>query len=410
MEKKLTTILCSDVIGYSKMMGSDEIGTLQKLDACRQIIDPLIETYKGRIFNTAGDAVLAEFISASDAVLCATEIQNQIYKLGNGMRWRIGLHLGEVFVYGTNLMGDAVNIAARIESAADYGGVCLSDSVFQSIQNKVKDLQFESRGQQQFKNIVNPVPIWAVKILGSEQNPNAKQKVAIKYSKEQLIKGVINDKPAQGKTLQDAQNLKRDNQFGPAVRVLMWRVTRKCGPSLDELIDISGKNLVPGELKDVVVAVLSEYCKNIDSDRCMKIFALLQGPLGYHTSLALQFLRQASKTSIDAQLLYCDMIINDPNSSGIEIEDALEQLGEIARKKNIAAMLKLSEFYQNARNWHKLFLWLWVLRGLHDPNAQGTLEMLTKIITKTEFTTWKIEGEALLDEIKFKNDPANYKY
>jgi len=410
MEKKLTTILCSDVIGYSKMMGADEIGTLQKLDACRRVIDPLIEQHNGRIFNTAGDAVLAEFASSSNAVICATEIQNQIYKLANGMRWRIGLHLGEVFVYGDNLMGDTVNIAARIESAADYGGVCLSDNVYQSIQTKVKDLEFESRGQQQFKNIVNPVPIWAVRIIGAEQNPNAKQKVSIKYSKEQLIKGVINDKPAQGKTLQDAQNFKRDHHFGPAVRVLMWRITRKCIPSLDELLDMSGKNLVPGELKEVVVAILSEYCKNVDSDRCMKIFALLQGPLGSHMSLSLQFLKQAAKTNSDAQMLYCDMIINDPNSSRKELEDALEQLSEIAHKKNIPAMLKLAESYQNLGDRHKHFLWLWVLRGLYEPSAQNTLQMLTSVITRTEFNTWKIEGEALLDEIKFKNDPVNYKY
>jgi len=409
MEKKLTTILCSDVIGYSKMMGADEVGTLQKLDQCRHIIDPLIEQYNGRIFNTAGDAVLAEFASASDSVTCSTEIQNQIRDLKNGMRWRIGLHLGEVYTYGTNLMGDTVNIAARIESTADYGGVCMSDSVYRAVTGKTK-LEFASRGTQEFKNIAQPVPIWAVKIQGAEVNPNAKPKEKIKYSREQLVKSVINDKPAQGKTLQDAQNLKRDRQFGPATRVLMWRVTRKCGPSLNELIDMSSKKLVPEELHQVVVAILTEYCKDVDSDRAMTIHRLLDGPLGIHRSLSLQFLKQAARTNIEAQLEYSTIIITDPHSSPNEIRESVDNLSDIARRKNIPAMLKLVDAYTQLNDKHNQFVWLWVLRGLFEPSAQAKLQLLTNMISKTDFTNWKLEGEALLDEIKFKNDAGNYKY
>lgn len=409
MEKKLTTILCSDVIGYSKMMGADEVGTLQKLDACRQIIDPLIAQYHGRIFNTAGDAVLAEFVTASDAVTCAAEIQNGIHALNIGMRWRIGLHLGEVYVYGTNLMGDTVNIAARIESTADLGGVCVSDAVYKSVQGKTT-LLFETRGTQEFKNISQPVPIWAVNVTGSERNPNARSKENIKYSREQLVKTVLNDKPAINKTLQDAQNLKRDHQFGPAVRVLMWRVTRRCGPSLDELLEMAEKKLVPQELHNVVVAVLGEYCKAIDSDRAMIIYRLLQGPLGTHRSLSLSFLRQAAATNTDAQLEYGTLILTDPHSSSNEIYSATETLTELAKKKNISAMLKLVDCYEHLHNRHQQFLWLWVLRGLFEPTAQSKLQLLTNTISKNDFSSWKIEGDALLDEIKFKNDPGNYKY
>lgn len=409
MEKKLTTVLCSDVIGYSRMMGSDEVGTLKKLDACRLIIDPLITQYHGRIFNTAGDAVLAEFPSASNAVTCATEIQNGIYALNNGMRWRIGLHLGEVYVYGNNLMGDTVNIAARIESTADYGGVCMSDAVHNSIQGKTS-LLFETRGTQEFKNISQPVPIWAVKIVGSEKNPSAKSKENIKYSRDQLIKSVLTDKPAINKTLQDAQNLKRDHQFGPATRVLMWRVTRKCGPSLNELLELAEKKLIPQELHEVVVAILGEYCKIIDSNRAMTIYRLLQGPLGIHRSLSMNFLRQAAKTSIDAQLEYSTLILFDPHSSSNEIHEATEVLTELARKKNIAAMQKLVECYEQLNNKQQQFLWLWVLRGLYEPSAQTKLQTLTNSISKNDFNNWRIEGESLLDEIKFKNDAGNYKY
>lgn len=410
MDKKLTTILCSDVIGYSKMMGEDETGTLQKLEQCRNIIDPSIKEFNGRIFNTAGDAVLAEFPAATDALKCAFSIQNKIRELGNGMRWRIGLHMGEVYTYGDNLMGDAVNIAARIESTADYGGVCFSSQIFEAVSGKLENIEIEWRGPQTFKNIKDSIKIYALKITGSQKNPNAVHKESIRYSKEQLIKSVINDKPAIGKTLQDAQNLKRDRQFGPAVRVLMWRVTRKCGPSLNELLDMSQKELVPVELRPVAVAIISEYCKNIDSDRAMFIYNLLQGPLGVHRSLGLQFLKQAAKTNSEAQMEYSSLIMEDPHSSQNEITDAVEQLVTMARRKSQPAMLKLCDYYNKVGEKHQQFLWLWVLRGLFEPSAQNKLQLLMNTISKTDFTNWKIEGESLLDEIKFKNDPGNYSY
>ena len=409
MDKKLTTILCSDVIGYSRMMGENEHLTLQKLDQCRQIIDPSIAKYNGRIFNTAGDAVLAEFASPTDAVKCAVDIQNSINKLDTDMRWRIGLHLGEVYAYGDNLMGDTVNIAARIESTADLGGVCFSSQVFDAISGKVT-MDIEWRGPQSFKNIKDPIKIYAVKIAGAQKNPNVVHKETVKYSKEQLIKSVINDKPAIGKTLQDAQNLKRDRQFGPAVRVLMWRITKKCGASLNELLDMSQKELVPVELRHVAVAILSEYCKGVDSDRAMTIYRLLQGPLGVHRSLGLQFLKQAAKTNPEAQMEYSSTIIEDPHSSQNEITDAVEQLVTMARRKSQPAMLKLCDYYNKVGEKHQQFLWLWVLRGLFEPSAQNKLQLLMNTINKTDFTNWKIEGESLLDEIKFKNDPGNYSY
>jgi hypothetical protein len=249
-----------------------------------------------------------------------------------------------------------------------------------------------------------------VKIQGAEKNPVIVSKETVKYSREQLIKSVINDKPAQGKTLQEAQNLKRDRQFGPASRVLMWRVTRKCGPSLNELLDMAQKKLIPDELHQVVVAILSEYCKTIDSDRAMIIHKLFDGPLGNHRSLSLQFLKQAAKTNPEAQMEYSTIIMTDPHSSSGEIADALEQLTDMARRKNTAAMLKLVEGYAHIGNSHQQFLWLWVLRGLFEPSAQTKLQMLMTTISKTDFNNWKIEGESLLDEIKFKNDAGNYKY
>ncbi|NBP02896.1 MAG: hypothetical protein EBU90_22845, partial [Proteobacteria bacterium] len=206
------------------------------------------------------------------------------------------------------------------------------------------------------------------------------------------------------------QNLKRDHKFGPATRVLMWRITRKCGPSLNELLDMATKKLVPEELHEVAVAILAEYCKAIDSDRAMVIYRLLQGPLGVHSSLSLQFLKQAAKTNTEAQMEYGDVIMNDPHSSQNEIQVAVEELISMARRKNVPAMLKLTDYYRHVSNKHQQFVWLWVMRGLFESTAQAKLQVLTNSITKQEFASWKIEGEALLDEVKFKNDPGNYSY
>lgn len=412
MEKKLTTILCSDVIGYSKMMGADEVGTLKKLEDCRTIIDPLIAKHNGRIFNTAGDSILSEFSSPSDAVEFAVAMQFSIMKLNSDMRWRVGIHLGEVFSYGDNLLGDTVNIAARIESTADYGGVCMSATVYNFVAPKLKDLMFESRGTQTFKNIDRPVEIWAVKVPGSELNPNAatpKPSARLREDAD-LVKAVLHDRAAQNRSFDDAINFKRDKNFNAATRILMWRITRKCNPSLNELIEISEKNLVPTELKECVVAIFKEYCLNIDSDRTMRIAKLLRGNLGEFPSLSLKFLASAARTNTDAQLEFATIILDNPHSGTVEIKKAIEHLEEAAKHKRVEAMIRLADYYESIGDQRDAFRWLWVARGLRDSTAQIKLEKLSNKINRADFQTYKYDAEALLDEVKFKNDPGNYKY
>src|ERR1700752_4038539 len=121
VERKLSAIFAADVEGYSRLMGRDEVGTLRTLTAYRVIIDRLIASHRGRIFNTAGDSLVADFASAVDAVQCAVEVQeaiaaeNSSRRTGEHMRFRIGVHAGDIMVEGENLFGDAVNIAARLE-------------------------------------------------------------------------------------------------------------------------------------------------------------------------------------------------------------------------------------------------------------------------------------------------------
>jgi len=157
--RKLAVILATDVVGYSTKMEENEDQTIKNLKVCRSIIDGLVEEYHGRIFNTAGDSVLADFQSAVEAVICASEFQNTIKERNNSvpqveqMEFRIGINMGDVVIEGDNLYGEGVNVAARLEALAQPGGVCLSKNVHEIV-NKKTDFQFHDLGKQTVKNTV----------------------------------------------------------------------------------------------------------------------------------------------------------------------------------------------------------------------------------------------------------------
>jgi adenylate cyclase len=168
VERKLSAIFVADVEAYSLLMGRDEVGTLRNLTAYRVIIDHLIASHRGRIFNTAGDSVLADFASAVDAVECAVEIQDAIGKENadrpavEKMHFRIGIHVGDIIVQGDNLFGDAVNIAARLEALAEPGRICVSGTVRDQIGTKLP-IEFIDLGPQQVKNITQPVKAYRIR-------------------------------------------------------------------------------------------------------------------------------------------------------------------------------------------------------------------------------------------------------
>jgi adenylate cyclase len=167
VERKLTAILSADVKGYSRLMGEDEVGTLRRLTEYREVTDALIHQYRGRIVGTAGDSILAEFASAVDALQGAVDIQ-QALKTRNAdlpperrMEFRIGINVGDVIVEGPQIYGDGVNIAARLEALAEGGGICLSGTVYDQVENKL-ELGYESLGEQTVKNIAKPVRVYRV--------------------------------------------------------------------------------------------------------------------------------------------------------------------------------------------------------------------------------------------------------
>jgi class 3 adenylate cyclase len=160
--------MVADVVGFSKMLGEDEAGTLRKMaDARREVIDPCLGLFRGRVFKELGDGLLAEFPSAVLALRAAVQIQEQVNAL-NASRpareqivFRIGLHQGEVLVQGADLMGDGVNVAARLEPLARAGGICVSHRIREDAMGKLR-LDFEDLGERQLKNIAHPVRVYNV--------------------------------------------------------------------------------------------------------------------------------------------------------------------------------------------------------------------------------------------------------
>ena len=166
-KRKLAAILHADVAGFSRLMGEDETGTHQALGELRRAVDPLITAHGGRIVGTAGDSVLADFSSVVDALNCAVEMQRASRAINDPipperrLELRIGVNLGDVIVDGDDIFGDGVNIAARLEALAQPGTVCISQTVFDQVRNKL-DLDYRPLGAHRVKNIAEPIRAYAV--------------------------------------------------------------------------------------------------------------------------------------------------------------------------------------------------------------------------------------------------------
>ena len=205
-KRKLTAILSADVKGYSRLMGTDEEATLRTLQEYKEVMASSIQHHRGRIVGTAGDSVLAEFASVVDAVQCAVEIQ-QVLRAKNAllpetrrMDFRIGINLGDVIEEGDTIYGDGVNIAARLESIAEAGGICISESAYQQIENKLP-LRYDYLGEHEVKNIAKPVRVYCARLeadaapskLGKEKKPVGKRlsKAALAIIAVVVIAGAV---------------------------------------------------------------------------------------------------------------------------------------------------------------------------------------------------------------------------
>jgi len=178
LERRLAAILAADVVGYSRLMGEDEAGTLERLKSLRrELVQPKIIERKGRIVKLMGDGLLAEFPSVVEAVQCAVDIQDSMNEREAGLpddrriRLRIGVNLGDVIVEGSDIYGDGVNVAARLEALADPGGVCISGPAFDTVHGKL-DAAFEDLGEQTMKNIAKPVRVYRLATARPQEGPS----------------------------------------------------------------------------------------------------------------------------------------------------------------------------------------------------------------------------------------------
>jgi TolB-like protein/class 3 adenylate cyclase len=165
LKRKLTAILSADVKGYSRLMGEDEEWTVRTLDTFKGVMKNIIPQHRGRVVDSTGDNLLAEFASVVDAVQAAVEIQqvlrakNSLLPENRRMEFRIGINLGDVIEEGERIFGDGVNIAARLEGLAEAGGICISGSAFEQIENKLP-LHYDYLGEHEVKNITRPVRVY----------------------------------------------------------------------------------------------------------------------------------------------------------------------------------------------------------------------------------------------------------
>jgi len=429
MIRKTVTVFCADVVGFSKMMGLDEEGTLDSLDECRSIIDPMISSYGGRIFGSAGDSVLAEFPEAVDCVKFAIQCQEALHRRNlrttpkPSMQFRFGIHRGEVIVQGDNLMGDVVNLGARIESMADYGGISMSSVVYEAIKGPLAHVTFVDTGPRSFKNIKDPVKIFAIPVPGSRPNPNAnasavEAKTADKFSNSEItettstadvLKVIAKDQSKAEVPVSLLKRLRNARAYDQVIKVLLAKTVRnKDRESLRELIHLALERTIPSDQKRAVAAVFEAAAGVLmDHSQQNQIGNLLHsGYLGERQkSVALHLWKHAAERNPEAQLNLGFGILDLPHPSSNDVAYAIKLLETSARQKNVKAVMRLASFYSDPANPLKdkaaAFNWYWVGRHLKDPEAQAGLERVVATVSRNEFPSFKINAEALLEEISW---------
>lgn len=242
VERRLAAILAADVVGFSRLTGADEEGTMALLREFRSdLLDPPIERHRGRIIKTMGDGILVEFASVVDAVRASLEIQsgvtarNSAFKPENRIEFRIGIHVGDVMVEPDgDLLGDSVNIASRIETVAEPGGIFLSEDAYRQVRDRLKE-EFIDIGEQQFKNIARQIRVFAIKT--ARFKGAAENEVATNESVESGGVGPLKPKPPRKGRADSAhpRRLKLPTQV--RVRALGLRLSIKTAEEAIKLID-----------------------------------------------------------------------------------------------------------------------------------------------------------------------------
>lgn len=195
VERRLAAILAGDVAGYSRLMGADDEGTLHALKIHRkQLIDPKITEHRGRIVKTTGDGILVEFVSVVDAVRCAVDIQrgmaerNTDVPADKRIQFRIGINVGDIIIDGGDIFGDGVNVAARLETLADPGGIMVSSVVHDQVRDKLS-FGFEDMGEQVVKNIARPISVHRIQLAQAAKSDSTEKRNGIRHRRSSVDRG-----------------------------------------------------------------------------------------------------------------------------------------------------------------------------------------------------------------------------
>lgn len=195
LTRKLTTILAADAAGFSQAMGADEVGTFAELNAAKDIFGKLITHHGGRIANTAGDGFIADFPSTVEATQCAIEAQRELGTRDGSLKFRIGVHLGDVIVDGDDLIGEGVNLAARLQSMAEPGGVLISQQVYDQVHSKLT-IGFEYLGEKRPRNLAEDVAVYRIAMSKPGFSFHSKTKSAVPPREPARQEGDISSAPS----------------------------------------------------------------------------------------------------------------------------------------------------------------------------------------------------------------------
>lgn len=327
-ERRLSAILSADVESYSRLMNQDEPGTIRTLQNYRLIIATHVESFHGRIVDSSGDNILAEFASAVDAVEAAVEIQKDLKKRNSElpeegrMIFRIGVNLGDIVSEGDNIYGDSVNIAARIETLSQGGGICISGTVYDQVSNKL-GLKYEYLGKRNFKNLPDPISVYRVYLTPSESSPKkTKQKMGvIRYFRKSLlviillmilaVTGIITwqlNKPSEDSTLfpgnELGQNLSSPSQEIPSIAVLPF--INMADPGQDYLINGITENIITVLSKTPGLLVINQNALFLYKEKEIDIKTVAR-------ELGVGFILQGSLQQFEDQIRISTQLINTEN-------------------------------------------------------------------------------------------------
>ena len=297
VERHLAAILAADVAGYSRLMGADEEGTLAQLNEHRtKLWNSAIERHYGRIANTAGDSILAEFASVVDAVTCAVAIQRSMIERNTAVpqdkriEFRIGINLGDVISDGADIFGVGVNVAARLEGIADRGGICISRQMLDQVEGKL-DLTYRELGRQNLKNIAKPVEVYAMQLEGvttpgSRVLADANLKQEIRYCKApdgvRLAYATVGDGPPLFKSAHWLGHLEYDWEF-PILRPFLLGLAKD-----DALVryDARGNGLSDWDVQAISLDVWVRDMETVADAAGLERFPLVAFSQGCAVSIA----------------------------------------------------------------------------------------------------------------------------